>query len=185
MLHRRRNYVVLPLFLFFAGCWPTTAVQGPVHSLDVKGRLVFSTSNEKHRADFRFTEYTNHWKLRLWGRFGFGRVTVTGDEQSVTVNNARGENFELDNLDDSQLKDGLDVLLSRGIRELLFLKELSDESGDVDQTFTSGRIIHHPPYRLYVEEEFRFHQWIVVKRLRMKTRELEILILVDDVQIQS
>ena len=174
----RRLYLCIPIFLLFSGCWPFVSVPKLPHELDVTGRLMFSSAAEKRRADFRFTEYEDYWTQKIWGRFGIGRVTVSGTEGSVVVKDASGHTMELQHLEDKQLKEGIEALLSRGVRDLLFLREHNDGSPAEGDSTEPGL----EESGIEIVEETRFERWIVAKRLRYTAKDLELLVLVDEIQ---
>lgn len=182
MRKNRRLYLCIPIFLIFSGCWPFVSVPKLPHELDVSGRLMFTSAEEKRRADFRFTEYEDHWTLKIWGRFGIGRVTVLGTEGSIVVRDAAGHSVELQHLGDEQLKEGIEALLSGGVRNLLFLREHNEASPAQGGKST---VPGFDSSRIDIFEETRFERWIVAKRLRYRADNLELLVLVDDIQSRN
>ena len=152
------------------------------HGLDVTGRVFLTASDQQRRADFRYTGFEHDWTLRIWGRFGIGRLTVIGSHESVQVKGTDGDTVDLQHLEDEHLKEWIAMLNSRGLRNLLFLRGYGDK---LDRAEHDLRFTQIDDWRIEVAEETKFEEWVVAKQLRIKDDDVELLILVDDIQMRD
>ena len=184
-----RQYRLLALVflsIFLSGCIPFSdpVEKRSVEALFVEGRIVMRSPEEKTRIDFRFTETGDDWILRLWGPFGLGRVTISGDGTSIPRVDAHGEASGKTIAEHDLIPPEYAFLLTDGFRKFVFLDELDEaycESHASSHKDSQLEVTYHG-WRIVRESEIEIAGRIASKKLRISRDQMELRVLIDKVE---
>ena len=79
------------LLLMLGGCVSVGRVpEGPADFV-AEGRMAVRAGGEGFAASFAWSQWADRYHIELWGPFGQGRTTLTGDGRRLVIVNGRGE----------------------------------------------------------------------------------------------